>query len=365
MISTLVRDMAGTSFTTKKVKKSLLNALRTLGVRQAERPTWGVGLSKPIMVSPESEHHVPWQLFSRISRLAREGFGSTRSYRGITGLNRPDPRNYAHAMKSKYNQEGLMKLRVSLAVIPFCLVVWTLPARAEGTTCGNPTIVVPDGRLTRSSIPTGATFFYAWYSTPGLSYSAEVESTVAGFNVAIASMSIYNEAGADCTVPLPTRDTALIEPQVGSGGFRKSWIAVGGIHWMKIENTSGVAIDYTFSVADTSMFSPRWSTFSGFHTSWGINNTTSATCNVAFNVRNTANVAVGGSPVTFPVAAGALVLRDTNASDLNVPTNQAGKVTLTHDCPPGAIQADAFMVNDTVMPPVVVPVKFDAPREGR
>jgi hypothetical protein len=257
-----------------------------------------------------------------------------------------------------------MKLRVNLAVIPFCLVVWTLPARAEGTTCGLPTLVVPDGRLTRSSIPAGTTFFYAWFSTPGRSYSAELKSTVAQYPVAPGVVTIYDESGPICSTPLATRDTSSIEPQVQSG-VRRSWTAAGTISWLKVENSSGVAVDYTFSVAETSMFSPRWSTFGGFHTSWGINNTTSSTCNVTLNVRNTANAAVGGSPVTFPVAAGAIVLRDTNAFDLNVAVNQAGRVTLTHDCPPAALQVDAFIVNDTAVPAVVVPVKFDAPREIR
>ena len=254
-----------------------------------------------------------------------------------------------------------MKLRISLGVILFSLGVSALPARAEGISCGFPTMVVPDGRLTRSSIPGQTTFFLAWYSTPGRSYSAEVKSAVAQFDTAPGIVTIYD---SDCAVPFATRDTRQIDPQVSSG-IRRSYTAVGSIQWMKIENPFGYEIDYTFSVAETSMFSPRWSTFGGFHTSWGINNTTNSTCNVTLNIRNTANVAVGGSPVTFPVLGGAIVLRDTNASDLKVPANQAGKVTLTHDCPPGALQVDAFMVNDTAVPVVVVPVKFDAPREVR
>jgi len=264
-----------------------------------------------------------------------------------------------------HNLEGFMKLRVSLAVILFYLVGWALPVRAEGTTCASPTMVVPDGRITPSTINNGSVFFYGWRGTPGHSYSVELKSVIEPFNIAPGSVTIYSDSsGTNCSVPLTTQDTSLIDPQVSSG-IRRSWIADGTAHWIKVQNTSGNRIDYTFSVADTTMYSPRWSTYLGFHTSWGINNTTNSTCNVTLNIRNTADVAVGGSPVTFPVAAGAIVFRVTGASDLNVGTDQAGKVTLTHDCPPAAIQVDAFMVNDTAVPLVALPVKFDAVREVR
>jgi len=52
-----------------------------------------------------------------------------------------------------------MKLRL-IAVILF-IGLWTLPAVAEGTTCTNPTMIVADGRITRSSIPAATTFYFA------------------------------------------------------------------------------------------------------------------------------------------------------------------------------------------------------------
>jgi hypothetical protein len=255
-----------------------------------------------------------------------------------------------------------MKLRL-IAVILF-IGLWTLPAGAEGTTCGFPTMIVADGRITRSSIPAATTFFFAWENLSGRSYSVEVKSAVAAYNIAPGTVTIYNQAtGNNCTVPLVTKDTGAFDPQV-SAGERRSLKAVSTIHWVKVENAGGTPIDYTISVSETTMFSPRWSTFGGFYTSWGINNTTSGTCSVTLDVRNQANAAVGGSPVTFNVNAGAIVFRDTRASDLNVAANQAGKVTLTHDCPPGAIQVDAFLVNDSAVPFVIVPNKFDAVREA-
>jgi hypothetical protein len=254
-----------------------------------------------------------------------------------------------------------MKLRW-IAVILF-IGVWTLPAAAEGTTCGQPTMIVADGRITRSSIPAATTFYFAWYNTIGRSFSVEVKSAVAAYNTAPGTVTMYNDlTGANCTVPLVTRDTTSLDPFVNSG-VRRSFKAVDNLHWVKVENAGGTPIDYTISVSETTMFSPRWSTFGGFYTSWGINNTTSGVCSVTLDVRNQANAAVGGSPVTFNVNAGAIVFRDTRASDLNVAANQAGKVTLQHDCPPGAIQVDAYLVNDSAVPFVIVPNKFDAVRE--
>lgn len=37
------------------------------------------------------------------------------------------------------------------------------------------------------------------------------------------------------------------------------------------------------------------------------------------------------------------VTRNTGPSDLNVGNGQAGHATVTHDCPPGAIQVDAYL----------------------
>lgn len=63
------------------------------------------------------------------------------------------------------------------------------------------------------------------------------------------------------------------------------------------------------------------------------------------------------------MAAGAIVFRDTRATDLNVAASQTGKVILTRDCPPGAIQADGFMTNEGGTVFVTIPVKFEPVRE--
>jgi hypothetical protein len=39
------------------------------------------------------------------------------------------------------------------------------------------------------------------------------------------------------------------------------------------------------------------------------------------------------------------VLRSTGPADLHVASNRSGHATITHDCPPGAIQVEAYAAN--------------------
>src|SRR4030095_13265187 len=147
--------------------------------------------------------------------------------------------------------------KLRLFVVILLIGLWTLPAAAEGTTCGQPTMIVADGRITRSSIPAATTFYFAWFNSIGRSFSVEVKSAVAAYNTSPGTVTMYNDAtGANCTVPLVTRDTGALDPTVDSGE-RRSLKAVSTLHWVKVENAGGTPIDYTISVSETTMFSPR------------------------------------------------------------------------------------------------------------
>lgn len=52
--------------------------------------------------------------------------------------------------------------------------------------------------------------------------------------------------------------------------------------------------------------------------------------------------------VQFAVPPGAEVVRGSSASDLNLPQNHSGYALFSHNGPPGAIVADAYLVSPTV-----------------
>src|SRR5678815_4151741 len=89
-------------------------------------------------------------------------------------------------------------------------------------------------------------------SSIGRSFSVEVKSAVAAYNTSPGTVTIYNDAtGANCTVPLVTRDTGGLDPTVDSGE-RRSLKAVSTLHWVKVENAGGtpICLLYTSDAAD-------------------------------------------------------------------------------------------------------------------
>lgn len=116
--------------------------------------------------------------------------------------------------------------------------------------------------------------------------------------------------------------------------------------------------EYTIQVFDTTLLSPRWSTFGGFFTSWGFQNNTDRIITGTLTVITNAGTTVATASVTIP--AGQVVFRDTRPTDLNVAAQQAGNVIFSHNGLEGELSADGFML--TVAADVVVPVKFQTPR---
>lgn len=262
---------------------------------------------------------------------------------------------------------------VVLAALGALMLV--LPGIAQAQ-CDDFESLVPDGRIKTVTIPFngGGTYVRGFFfrGAPGRSYFVQVfrgrfETTqdifLGGANVSTCPLS--NDAAV--------RDVTDIEPRFFDGSQNNksfTFTATAAItdtsspfYLVRIHNTStttNTTVD--IKVSDSTLFSPRWSTFGGFYTSWGINNTTSASCSYSLKVVSSAGATV--ATATGSVAAGLTAFRDTRASDLNVAASQAGNVTLTHNCPAGGIQADAFMVNETTTPVSVIAVKFEPVRAG-
>lgn len=81
----------------------------------------------------------------------------------------------------------------------------------------------------------------------------------------------------------------------------------GSRQWFTLENTSGGTRPYSVSVTETTLYNPRWSTFSGFNTSWGFHNTTNVTLNVTLTVIRTTGEVLATD--TFTVTAGRVVFK--------------------------------------------------------
>lgn len=253
-----------------------------------------------------------------------------------------------------------MYTRLGVATIAGVLMVLLSPAigHAEGTSCSFPTVVVPDGRIMESTIPNGSTFWFLFDTDAGRSYSIEIKDPLEAWGNFPGSLTVF--ATGSCFGTDPIMSTENIAPEIPNTARRVSLTTTAGRQRFTLQNTSGGTRPYSISVSETTMFSPRWSTFGGFFTSWGFHNTTSTSLTGTLKV-NKNDGTVLANP-TFSIPAGTVVFKDTRPTDLNLAAQQAGSATFTHNGPPGAIQADVFFLNSAAT--VVVPGEFRAVREA-
>lgn len=257
-----------------------------------------------------------------------------------------------------------MKTRVGglLGLVGMVMLFSPAAARAEGTACGTPTVIVPDGRITTSSIPNGSTFFFSVATTAGRSYSVEF-ATTDGITPP-GTLSAFNDVG--CSVAQATTDTTGMEPKVTLGARRVSFTATTAQVKFSLQNATGGAVAYSFNAAETTMFSPSWSTNGTYNTYYSLMNTTSTVItgqlilrDTTGTVRTTENVSINPGATaarnTAPIADGGM----------GTQRSLTGTATFTHNGPPNAVLAQNSTANFTTSPPYVSVIKFEAVRAVR
>jgi hypothetical protein len=236
-----------------------------------------------------------------------------------------------------------------------------LAGASESTVCtvGTLSTLVTDGRIVHSNIPDSATFFWQFDGFKGRSYSIEVTSDVDSLPPAV--ITVYNTVD-DCTTTISTltlNSNTGTDPVLLSAGIRRTFVAPNdGFYVIKMANGATGAHLYNIRVTDTTLYNPRWSTYSGFITQWGFRNTTNTSVNVTLTA--TRVLPPGASTqIAFPVPAHGEVFKLIAASggDINVGASQAGYAEAAHDGPPGAIAADAYFINANAT--VIVPSPFE------
>jgi len=251
----------------------------------------------------------------------------------------------------------------SLSVL---LLTLALLASAESTSCDFNTVIVPDGRIRYSTIPASTTYYLSFYSTSGHSYSIELTPDLESYGNLPVAIQVQ-DVNTLCALPttLPLNDTKTIDPVLDANdnfgtGFRQTLTVTNkignGFISIVVQNTDTNPHTYSFSVTDTTMYSPRWSTWSGFYTSYGLTNTTNGA--IAVNLKFVTTSGSTAATFSSTIAAGQNVFVDTRV--LSVGANQAGQAILMHNGPPGAILADGFIQNPNTG--TIQPVKFDTVR---
>jgi len=139
---------------------------------------------------------------------------------------------------------------------------------------------------------------------------------------------------------------------------RISWIqpSTGGGLYIGMSNpdtTNGYS--YGIRLTDTTLISPRWTTYGGYTTQYGFVNTTNSPISGTLTLYDQ----VSGGPYTMSitVAVGSRSVV-TIPTQLVVPANHAGQATFAFVGPPGAIMADGLVQNSSGT--VILPITFAA-----
>ena len=227
--------------------------------------------------------------------------------------------------------------------------------------CNAEVPIVPDGRLATGAIAGSATAWYGASLHLGGSYSVEFKN-VTGTMGAPGLTVFKGDDGCAPSSTLTIRDTAAIDPGATANAARVSFTASGSEPFYRIRLVNSAStMGFTFNVAETTLFSPAWSTNAGFDTYYSFRNTTGATLNGTLSLLDTAGVTVATTPVTVPPGGTA----SANTSTLGVTRNRVGTARYTHDGPPGAFLVEAAIASFSLNPPYVQPVKFVSVREAR
>jgi len=209
--------------------------------------------------------------------------------------------------------------------------------------------------------PPSTSVYYQFGVTIGHSYSVKV---VQDYDDVDADITVGLFSENTCTTAVASlTDTHGAEPTLAVNGYRQSFTAAAtGSDYIKVINSNGATGRYiAVSVSDTTDYNVRWSTYAGFITQWGFQNTTSQ----AINVKMVATVALGGSGtgnMTFSVPANSETYKVIAASggDINIGPNVAGYAVASNDGPPGGLLVDAYFINPSAT--VIVPSVFQPVR---
>ncbi|HTD23678.1 MAG TPA: hypothetical protein VK738_13555 [Terriglobales bacterium] len=247
-----------------------------------------------------------------------------------------------------------------------------------GSACNKATVLNGDGRILDFDFvaPTSANY-YQFNVSANHSYSVEVRQDYDDLQSGTPDLTTAAFTDSACSVALGNANTLAAnnnvhhtennDPALPANSQRFSFTpTASGTVYLAVTNSNASTGRYvSITVAETTIFYSRWSTFSGFSTQWAYQNTSSQPVAVTLTVIDTL-----GSPlmnpnpivVSFSVAAGSEVFQLT-PSTVAAPAQHGGPAFATTDGPPGAVLPDCYFINGTatiVVPSTISPVRQSA-----
>jgi len=247
-------------------------------------------------------------------------------------------------------------LLASLLVVSFSTLAFA------GANCNTPTVLNADGRILDFDFvgPTTGPHinYYQFNVTAGRSYSVEVRQDYDDAQIGTPDVTTAAFTDSGCSVPLGGQhDTSANDPILPANAQRFSFTAASNATvYLAVTNGNAALGRYvSVTVAETTIYATRWSTFGGFVTQWGFQNTCSGAVNTKIVVTDVLGLpTLPAQTISFAVPANGEVFHITSASDINFPTQHAGYSVITHDAPPGCLLVDSYFISGNFIVPATV-----------
>lgn len=256
-------------------------------------------------------------------------------------------------------------MKKPLLLVAVCLLMTSLsfgqasPGRAKPsgiqnapTDCSAPPVLSSDGVVTSEDFLTvSSAAYYTLNVKAGHSYSIEVWDP---FDPTAQVSPAIDVLAAGCGASINPTDVSSFDPDF-TGGFasRVSFVqasdATVNIQVTNPDQNNGYT--YYIRVDDTTLFNPRWSTYSGYDTQWGLLNTTNKNISGTLKIFNVDGTLLKSVGVTINANQISFVI----ASQQSVPADHAGNAVFTFVGPPGGILADAYFLSadaKTIVPAI-------------
>lgn len=221
------------------------------------------------------------------------------------------------------------------------------------TTCGADPVLSSDGTDSPQDLLSPATSaFYTLNAKAGHSYSIEVWDVLDQTAAVAPTIQLL---ASDCMTSVASMDVTGVDPDLSQGfADRISWIQNSNatINIQASNPDQNNPYVYQIRVTDTTLYSPRFSTYGGYVTSWGFTNTTASSLTGTLTVVDTNGSVLATAQLTLPGNTGTFK----TTTDLNVPANHAGSVIFAYVGPAGGVVADGFMISPSGNP--ILPVLF-------
>ena len=257
-------------------------------------------------------------------------------------------------------------IKIGIGLLVCVLMIWVSPANVQAQ-CANYRDVAllsqPVGTYSFDNVPASTMQTYGVPVIKGHSYTFTVIEYGSGLGTGLDFTLASAWADSNCATTLTTTSASAVDPPLtannptGTNGSRVSFIAPStGTAMFTLLNTDTANTNAIYlAAADTTMISPRWSTWSGFYTSYGLTNTTGSTVSGTLTFINGDGTVAATK--TVMIAPNTNVFVDTTG--LPIAANKAGMAIFAHSGTAGSILADGFIANFSLTVPVIQPVKFE------